>query len=99
MFLNVSRHSGDDLSINFDILLMLPSVVEILHSHESLRQVNVSSNISVRHGADRSRFCGDPTKHWDGFGYDGEMVVKGCSRELAFLRTDFTIDRRQLGIY
>jgi hypothetical protein len=25
--------------------------------------------------------------------------LSGCTKELAFLRTDFTIDRRQLGIY
>jgi hypothetical protein len=74
MFLKVSRHSGDDFSISFDTPLMLPRVFEILRIHESLRQVKVSSNLSVRHGADRSKFCGDPTKHWDGFGYGGEMV-------------------------
>jgi hypothetical protein len=87
MFLNVCRHSGDDLSISFDILLMLPSVVEILGSHESLRQVKLSSNLSVRHGADRSRFCGDPTKHWDGFGYGGEMVEKWISRRVSSATT------------
>jgi hypothetical protein len=27
------------------------------------------------------------------------ILCKGCSKELAFLRTDFTIYRRQLGIY
>jgi hypothetical protein len=27
------------------------------------------------------------------------LGVKGCARELAFIWTDFTIDRRQLGIY
>jgi hypothetical protein len=62
--------------------MMLPSVVEILRSHESLRLVNFSSNLSVRHGADRSRFCGDPTKHWDGFGYGGEMVEQWISRRV-----------------
>jgi hypothetical protein len=82
MFLNVNRHSGDDLSISFAIPLMLPSVFEILRSHESLRQVKLSSNLSVRHGADRSRFRGDPTKHWDGFGYGGEMVEQWISRRV-----------------
>jgi hypothetical protein len=30
---------------------------------------------------------------------DHGNYLKGCSMELAFLRTDFTIDRRQLVIY
>jgi hypothetical protein len=29
----------------------------------------------------------------------GQVILKGCAKELAFLRTDFKIDRRQLGIY
>jgi hypothetical protein len=96
MFHNVSRHSGDDLSISFDIPLMLPTFFDILRSHESFRQVKFSSNLSVRYGADRSRFCGDPTKHWDGFGYGGEMdeqwitrpVFVGDGRDLANASSD-----------
>jgi hypothetical protein len=82
MFLNVSRHNGDDLSISIYILLILPSVVELLRSHESLRQVKLSRTISIRHGAERFRLCGDPTKHSDAFGYGGEMVEQWIYRRV-----------------
>jgi hypothetical protein len=42
-------------------------------------ETRVYHNISVRHGADRFRLCGDPTKNWDGFGYGGEMVEQWVS--------------------
>jgi hypothetical protein len=44
-----------------------------------------------------ARFVTIPARS-EGF-VDFQCEVKGCSREIAFLRTDFTIYRRQLGIY
>jgi hypothetical protein len=32
-------------------------------------------------------------------GLPDEIFIEGCSKDLVFLRTDITIDRRKLGIY